>query len=161
MEADGPGGPGGTTWHRFPWGDACPTDFNEVGLIEACKEALWTANTARANCDDSVCHDGFDRSSPVDAFPLGASPEGVLGLAGNTMEWLEDCYHESYAPADGAIPPADGTAWVTQCDLTRRMAHGGSWADTGVNLRASFRGGDLIGEAEDPDVGFRCARDAP
>jgi formylglycine-generating enzyme required for sulfatase activity len=50
----------------FPWGNArAPTCVNQDGL-----------------------EDGYDWVAPVDALPCGASPYGVLNLAGNAQEWI-------------------------------------------------------------------------
>jgi len=42
---------------------------------------------------------------PVDAFPAGATPDGIFGLAGNAAEWCADFYsHENYDKApDGGL----------------------------------------------------------
>ena len=168
--ANGPGGPDGTVWRRFAWGDDCPPEFNDPGVLDGCEAPSWTPATAKANCadlneedePDINCNDGFEGSSPVGYYELGKSVEGVYDLNGNVMEWVADCWHATMAPENGAKPPADGTAWMTDCEPgeERRVATGGSWLDPGDNLRAAYRGGDLLG-ASDPDVGFRCGHDAP
>lgn len=64
---------GGLGHRKFPWGD------------------VW--DPARCNWGDSEGHDrfgfadGFEEAAPVGSFPLGATPEGVLDLAGNIWEW--------------------------------------------------------------------------
>ncbi|MFI7676409.1 formylglycine-generating enzyme family protein [Actinophytocola sp. NPDC049390] len=55
---------GGTARRRWPWGDQD-----------------WTRELA--NLRDS----GLDTTSPVDAHPAGATPEGLLDVAGNVWEW--------------------------------------------------------------------------
>ncbi len=150
--ANGPGGPEAQTWQRFPWGNACPSEW-ENGDLPGCGGAPWDATTAVCNCDDAFCHDGFIGTAPVGSFSSGASVEGVLDLSGNAMEWVEDCFHQGF---EGA--PTDGSAWLAGCeDENRKVATGGSFLDDGANLRCAFRGGDSLGEEEaDPDVGFRC-----
>lgn len=168
--ANGPGGPDGTTWRRFAWGNDCPVEFNDPGVLDACTGESWTMKTAKANCGDldeednpdPNCNDGFDGTSPVGFYEMGRSVDGVYDMTGNVMEWVADCWHASYAPENGAKPPADGSAWMTDCSPgeERRVATGGSWLDPGDNLRMAYRGGDLLG-ASDPDVGFRCGHDYP
>ncbi|MFT7623639.1 MAG: sulfatase activating formylglycine-generating enzyme [Myxococcota bacterium] len=163
--ANGPGGIDGGIWQRFSWGSDCPAEFNETEDecstftdSAICLGASWTPQTARANCLEAYCNDGFDGTSPVGWFESGKTAEGLYDMTGNIMEWVDDCWHESYAPTSGAQPPADGSAWATQCDGPRRAATGGGWLDCGSNLRMAFRGGDIL-EASDPDLGFRCAHD--
>lgn len=62
------------------------------------------------------------RTSPVGSYPLGASPEGVLDLAGNVWEW---CLNEFQRP--GRTGPAG--------DAQRAM-RGGSWASDTAGARA-------------------------
>ncbi len=51
--------------------------------------------------------------TPVDAFPAGATPDGVVGLAGNAAEWCADFYsHDFYdkAPPEGVLSDPNGPA---------------------------------------------------
>ena len=77
------------------------------------------------------------QTSPVGIYPAGASPAGVLDLAGNVWEWCADLYDkdndESNAP---------------------RVLRGGSWPFTHLVCRAASRGGDEPGLRLDY-VGFR------
>jgi formylglycine-generating enzyme required for sulfatase activity len=91
------------------------------------------------------------KTLPVDAFQ--ANPWGLYQVHGNVWEWVEDCWHDSYAGA-----PADGSAWISG-DCKDRVDRGGSWGFYPGNLRAASRGrltadnrGYNIG------VGFRLAR---
>lgn len=68
---------------------------------------------------------------PVDSFQ--PNPWGFYDVSGNTWDWVEDCYHDSY---DGA--PPDGSAW-TSGDCNRRVLRGGSWGSQPRNLRSAAR----------------------
>jgi formylglycine-generating enzyme required for sulfatase activity len=49
----------------------------------------------------------------VDAFPARATPEGVVGLAGNAAEWCADFYNRDYddkAPQGGVLVDPAGPA---------------------------------------------------
>src|SRR5581483_6020216 len=62
---------------------------------------------------------GFDANSGGRPHPVGqkqANPWGLYDLGGLLWEWCEDPWHESY---DGA--PADGAAWLTAGDSSRRV----------------------------------------
>lgn len=101
----------GTDGRRFPWGDAEP--------------------------DDALANFGarFDGPTPVGAFSAGASPDGVLDLAGNVWEWTAT----DFGPYPGfrSFPyPEYSELWF---DGDHRVARGGSWATRGPILRSSFR----------------------
>lgn len=126
---------------EHPWGDAA---LSETRL-----------NACGPECVDSAEGKGFERflpvpwedcfpeSAPVGSFPAGATPEGVLDLAGNVAEWTSSHASESYD-----APRSD----------TRIIQRGGSWYTSQEDeLRAEYR---LSDPPEDPFyfIGFRCAR---
>jgi len=138
----------GTTHRRFPWGNECPASWNDV-----CTEVEWTPTTARANCYDSNCNDGFDSTSPVDQFPSGKSPDGLYDMTGNLWEWTSDWWYRSYTSAAVTNPtePASGQD---------RDIRGGGWGTYGSRLRVAYRAN------ERPDhrssvIGLRCASSVP
>ncbi len=53
---------------------------------------------------DAACNDQWAFTAPVGRFKPNAW--GLYDMAGNTWEWVEDCWHRNY---DGA--PATGVAW--------------------------------------------------
>lgn len=60
----------GRDGRTYPWGDA------------------W--DPKRCNWGDGGHVDGFPESAPVGSYPNGATPEGVMDLAGNIWEWTAD-----------------------------------------------------------------------
>lgn len=48
----------------------------------------WGATATPACVNFNGPADGFGWTAPVDAFPCGASPYGILQLAGNVQEWI-------------------------------------------------------------------------
>lgn len=75
-----------------------------------------------------------------------------MAMHGNVWEWVADAYHDSYKGA-----PADGSAWLTGGDGSRRVVRGGSWFNLPDYARSALRswfGSDL----RNLNVGFRLAR---
>ncbi len=92
-------------------------------------------------------------TTPVDAHPDGASPYGLLDMAGNVWEWTSSI-HQAY-PYD----PADGREELDAGADARRVIRGGASVNEAWRLRCASRGSDL------PDFlfydrGFRVALDA-
>lgn len=90
--------------------------------------------------------------------PVGHYPPNTFGLYdthGNVFEWVQDCWHDTYANA-----PGDGSAWLEADggDCSSRVVRGGSWGYDPQVLRSAVRDG---GSAENAGVGlgFRIARD--
>jgi formylglycine-generating enzyme required for sulfatase activity len=96
-------------------------------------------------------HGDVGDTTPVGAYPAGASPYGALDMAGNVWEWVADRYQADYyavAPARNPPGPAVGDS---------RVLRGGSWLHAQRLVRAAFR------FRNDPEfridlLGFRCAR---
>lgn len=90
-------------------------------------------------------------TSPVGSHPAGASPFGILDMAGNVQEWVGD-WHEIQLPR-GKVKDPKGPPTGTV-----RVLRGGSWNEIAPErLRAGYRSGDLPNESND-DFGFRCVR---
>jgi formylglycine-generating enzyme required for sulfatase activity len=92
---------------------------------------FWTGDcihTDQANYDGNYDYNGCGAKTGVhrgQTVPAGSLPANAFGLheiAGNVWEWVEDCWHSSYAGA-----PTDGSAWVEadggECS---RVVRGGS-----------------------------------
>ena len=128
---------GSNDTRAFPWGNLTPdctlANFDDLyGTGENCI---------------------FD-TSQVGSYPAGASPYGVLDMAGNVWDWVHDWYDGSYyshSPYINPRGPATGTS---------KVLRGGSWDVTGDFLRVARRG-TLYPFQQDYNAGFRCAADAP
>ncbi|MGI5828823.1 MAG: formylglycine-generating enzyme family protein [Bradymonadia bacterium] len=139
----------GTTHRRFPWGDECPKSWSS----QYCTGAEWSASTAKANCDESYCNDGFAKTSPVDQFPLGKSPDGLYDMAGNLREWVSDWSRREYKSAAVSNPTGPESGKF-------RVQRGGYWREYGIWLRVAHR---HEGEPDyrTSDMGFRCVSLVP
>ncbi|MFL6540511.1 MAG: SUMF1/EgtB/PvdO family nonheme iron enzyme [Chthoniobacterales bacterium] len=106
-------------------------------------------NTVFAWSDREIS-DGFPESSPVGAFPNGASPFGVLDMAGNVWEWCHD-FFENYKGVP-RVNPRGPTSGRT------RAYRGGSWKSRFNSLRATARGSNQPAYSCN-DLGFRVVCD--
>ena len=109
----------GEAGRKYPWGDEEPT-----------KE--------RANFGMAI-----GDTTPVGTYPDGATPEGVLDLAGNVWEWCADW--------SGRYPEDDETDPTGPKTGSSRVLRGGSFNVDPRGLRAAFR---YVIHPEDP--GRRC-----
>ena len=106
-------------------------------------------------------------TSRVGSYPLGASPFGVLDMAGNVAEWTNDFYRGNYYSVSELVNPTGPPAGSNFF----RVVRGGSLGDAEINIRVSKRssvlGSDLRAQKGSPEylgdysprIGFRCAQD--
>ena len=80
----------------------------------------------------------------------GASPYGVMDLAGNVWEWVNDWWAESYYGVSPASNPPGPTSGTT------KVLRGGGWYGFGYSLRIANRFGDTPMDRVNV-IGFRCA----
>jgi len=95
---------GGSEGRKYPWGNEEP-------------------DRTRANTQFL----GGKYVMPVDAFPAGATPEGLFSMAGNAAEWVVDYYDEDYyrkAPPDGMLKDPQGPKTGSPAHEFRRMFKG-------------------------------------
>ncbi|HIP97394.1 MAG TPA: formylglycine-generating enzyme family protein [Anaerolineae bacterium] len=90
---------------------------------------------------------GIRGTTAVGSFADGASPYGVLDMAGNVWEWTADWY-EAY-PGSSYQSPYYGKQF--------KVVRGGGWFETADFVRTTARNATSDTAAND-DLGFRCAR---
>ncbi|MEE4639928.1 MAG: SUMF1/EgtB/PvdO family nonheme iron enzyme [Wenzhouxiangella sp.] len=131
---------------RYWWGDDSP----ETPKENLTGDADLSPNGANWSVAFPRYSDGYWGPAPVASFP--SNPFGLHDMAGNVMEWTEDCWHDSFVRA-----PSDGSAWVNP-GCGQRVIRGGSWSSTPEMSRSAYR---LAGSETSTDirVGFRVARD--
>ena len=117
----------GTDGRRYPWGNSKPDQTR----------ALYGAP--------------YNASAPVDAFPAGTSPYGVLDLSGNQWEWVASAYRPyPYSADDGRENQIPGPV---------RATRGGGHDSSEDELTTTQRGRNLSRnpKAGHHNIGFRCA----
>ena len=140
----------GSDGRRYPWGSEFACARGNFGNF---------AGDGRCAEDGAPGH-----PLPVGSFPGGASPYGVLDLAGNVWEWVADVYNaDAYrrplvrptAAVPGASTPATKP---TEPAGERRVLRGGGCCSIFGLPRSADRLA-LPATYRDADIGFRCAQD--
>jgi iron(II)-dependent oxidoreductase len=116
-----------TDGRKYPWGNAKPSY----------EQALYGA--------------AYNASAPIDAFPAGASPYGILDLSGNQWEWVSSAYRPyPYKADDGRENQTPGPV---------RSTRGGGHDSSEDEITTTQRGRNLSRspKAGHHNIGFRCA----
>ncbi|MHC4250347.1 MAG: bifunctional serine/threonine-protein kinase/formylglycine-generating enzyme family protein [Planctomycetota bacterium] len=119
----------GTEERTYPWGNTAPT---------------------REHANLSGEADGFASLAPVGSFEGGATPEGVIDMAGNAYEWCLDWY--------GQYPEAAQTDPVGAEKGKLKVIRGGAFAFDASRARGSARGGRRHDHPAD-FIGVRAVRE--
>jgi formylglycine-generating enzyme required for sulfatase activity len=114
----------GAARRQYPWGQSYNAKLSNHG---------------RLGVDTTDPSDGFAELAPVGSFPDGATPEGILDLAGNAAEWTADAFTRQY----DAQPTSD------------RTVRGGSFSSAAAFVRGAARAAKPP-ETREPTLGFRC-----
>jgi formylglycine-generating enzyme required for sulfatase activity len=116
----------GITIRTFPWGNQTP-------------------DCTLANYNYCV-----GDTTQIGSYPAGISPYGLLDMAGNLWEWVNDWYSISYysiSPSSNPLGPLSGT---------HKVARGGGWLYDSLGLRTANRD-NYYPPTHYNTVGFRCA----
>ena len=117
----------GIDGRKYPWGNRVPN----------AKLALFGAP--------------YNSSVPVNEFPDGASPYGILDMAGNQWEWVSSIYQPyPYQADDGRENQNAGPV---------RSTRGGGHDSSAEEISTTYRGRFLSRnpKAGHHNIGFRCA----
>jgi formylglycine-generating enzyme required for sulfatase activity len=108
----------GTDGRLYPWGDQWDA--------ERC-------NTLEGN--------GNEKTTPVDAFPQGASPYGLLDTIGNVWEWTRSLWGKSLRQPEFTYPydPSDGRENPDAASDVRRVLRGVSFFNDRPAARCASR----------------------
>jgi formylglycine-generating enzyme required for sulfatase activity len=122
----------GSEGRKYPWGNEAPKK----------KEEKTRAHFAQEWGD----------MAPVDAYPRGATPQGVLGMAGNVHEWTSS--------ASEAYPYKGDDGREAMNYSADRVTRGGAHDSPIRELRTTWRGATVSRNpmAGHHGIGFRCAQ---
>ncbi len=128
----------------YPWGNEYDcTKGNFHDWTDDDQESQFYPWVGERGCD------GIDHTSPVDAYPEGASWVGALDMAGNVWDWVSD-WGPSYYPSGLQINPTGPETGP------EKMVRGGSWNNHENGVRTTFRGA-YRPIVHSYYIGFRCA----
>ena len=92
----------------------------------------------------------------VGISPQDRSAQGVLDLAGNVSEWVQDAFQERYAACDADCQDPSASA-PEQVGAPMRVIRGGDWSTVAALARAATRSRTQQDRVSG-SIGFRCAR---
>jgi formylglycine-generating enzyme required for sulfatase activity len=128
---------GSSDTRRYPWGNT-------------------EADCTRANfyfldeIPDVAC---VGDTSEVGSYPAGASSYGVMDMAGNVWEWVNDWYSaDYYSNSPSANPPGPSSGEY-------KVLRSGNWGGPWWLIRVTFRYYDTPSNGATYGVGIRCAAD--
>lgn len=118
----------GSDGRLYPWGNESPTcellNYNRCGV-------------------------GI---TPVGSYPDGASPYGLLDMAGNVWEWTADWYDSDYYETSPLKNPTGPDSGIS------KVLRGGDWDNDKSFVHAAYRN-DHVPTGPGFIVGFRCAQE--
>lgn len=124
----------GVDQNLYPWGEESPNcelaNFNDVANSMLC----------------------FGDTNEVGGYPEGASYFGVMDMAGNVWEWVNDWYSENFYGGSSYENPINDDGSIN------KVLRGGGWGDNALSLRTFDRTYELDFNSS-YNVGFRCAAD--
>ena len=117
----------GSDGRKFPWGDEPP----DADFLKSQRSAL---------------------TRPVGTTPSGATPDGLLDMAGNVAEWCSDWYSADYYKSEASQNPKGPG------EGERKVVRGGSSKDPIILMHCAARF-SRPPETTIPDLGFRVVKE--
>lgn len=143
-------------------GGRLPTEAEWEKAARGPEGNLYPWGNNDANCSLANYNQGsYDQpnscvgdTSQVGSFPEGASYYGVMDMAGNVWEWVNDWYR-----------PYDATETINpigpDSEQDYKVIRGNSWYNVGSDIRSSYRSRHKPTGGNNSNFGFRCALPQP
>jgi eukaryotic-like serine/threonine-protein kinase len=135
----------GTDGRMYPWGNTLDCSMANYYICN---------NAPQYDPKGPRCgYSSYCRTNRVDDYPAGASPYGVLNMAGNVWEWVSDWYSPEYYANSPSLNPRGPETGEYQ------VRRGGGCTSLGADLRVTSRASGKGEHYFDGQMGFRCAAD--
>ena len=121
----------------YPWGDGNP-NCSLANSFDENSENYCIGNTSKGD------------TSRVGSYSPGASPYGVMDMAGNVFEWVSDWHQWDYYSISSSINPSGPPSGTT------KVMRGGCFDNYWDILRVTFRFSYYL-NYHGSFLGFRCA----
>jgi hypothetical protein len=102
----------GSDGRKYPWGNHDPY-----------YQSKWYANYQARDDREKRHEDGFKNTAPVGSFPAGASPYGLLDMAGNVAECCSEKSTDQTGSMKGSSIVVRGGHWNSTLKFIRCAAH--------------------------------------
>ena len=109
-----------------PWGDDPNQACRNANVADQTKSPSGVTFNPKHECNDGVFFTAAVGSFLANGF-------GLHDMIGNALEWVGDCWNESYSGA-----PSDGSGWNSG-DCGKRVVRGGSWYVVPALARSASR----------------------
>jgi formylglycine-generating enzyme required for sulfatase activity len=149
----------GTDKRMYPWGNNEPdaqsgdlTNLADIRFYKKYRELNPPLDEKERKRNEEwiakAVDDGYIYAAPVGSYPGGASPYGVMDMAGNLWEWVMDWYDDDYYQRSPKENP------IKTSRTLYRVARGGGWDCHPWLLRTTGRAGCDPQQGNDT-LGFR------